>query len=99
VFGDDKIEPPIQAEYLRSGGAMTSTLKVQPDIDVAYYDAQGGGIMDATGPFFSEGNGWNYSGTPDAHGADSDDVTIWQLKRIRLPGSQTRPSPRYRSQV
>jgi hypothetical protein len=85
---------------LRSGGAMTSTLEVQPDIDVAYYDAQGGGIMDATGPFFSERNGWKIT---------SEHLTRTEPTVMMLPfgnsyafacqGSQTRPSPRYRSQV
>jgi hypothetical protein len=40
--------------------------------------------MDAAGPFQTKRWLEEHLGTPDAHGADSDDVTLWQIIRFRL---------------
>jgi hypothetical protein len=55
VNGDDKVEPSIRAECLRSAiRKHTYAENVLPGIEVIFYDAWGSGIMDAAGLLHNE---------------------------------------------
>jgi hypothetical protein len=71
---------------------VTLAIQVHPGIDVTYYDAQEGGIMDATG--------WKLT----SEHLPRLEQTVMMLPfsnsyAFACRGSQARPSPQYRSQV
>merc|ERR1712125_156810 len=94
VLKDDRIDPPIHTEYLRSGGATTLIFIVEGAKAVSSLvmrspmpDGLESRVVDSSGLLADEARLEEHLWATEALAANSDDISVWQFVGFLLIGT------------